>query len=134
VPREDADSFYFIALLNANDPAHQRIAQRSEKAGWKLVTTRWVLAEVADGLSAPTWRERVVTLFDRLERQADVVIHSGSDTLFARGLEIYRDRRDKAWSLTDCISFAVIRQEGLQEALTGDRHFAQAGFIALLAE
>ena len=45
---------------------------------------------------------------------------------------MYRSRNDKAWSLTDCISFVVMEQEGLTEALTGDHHFEQAGFTALL--
>jgi len=57
-----------------------------------------------------------------------------SDTrMFALGLALYAERRDKDWSLTDCISFVVMRQQGLTEALTGDRHFQQAGFKALLA-
>jgi predicted nucleic acid-binding protein len=47
---------------------------------------------------------------------------------------LYRQRADKHWSLTDCISFVVMEQEGLREALTGDRHFAQAGFAAVFAE
>jgi hypothetical protein len=45
---------------------------------------------------------------------------------------LYRQRADKDWSLTDCISFVVMRQRGLTEALTGDHHFEQAGFVALL--
>lgn len=39
---------------------------------------------------------------------------------------------DKDWSLTDCIFFVVMRQLGLTDALTADRHFQQAGFKALL--
>lgn len=38
------------------------------------------------------------------------------------------NRPDKNWSLTDCITFVIMREAGLQEALTGDRHFEQAGF------
>lgn len=47
-------------------------------------------------------------------------------------LHLYAARLDKGWSLTDCISFVVMQQHGIREALTGDRHFAQAGFVALL--
>ena len=43
------------------------------------------------------------------------------------------NRQDKDCSLTDCVSFVIMREAGLQEALTGDRHFEQAGFQALLA-
>ena len=60
------------------------------------------------------------------------VIHE-SDLLFDRGFTLYRQRADKNWSLTDCISFIVMGDEVLTEALTGDRHFEQAGFTALLA-
>ena len=47
-------------------------------------------------------------------------------------LQLYAQRLDKKWSLTDCISFAVMQRNSLTEALTGDHHFEQAGFVALL--
>jgi len=47
-------------------------------------------------------------------------------------VELYAERPDKGWSLTDCISFVVMRQQGITQALTGDHHFEQAGFTALL--
>ncbi len=53
--------------------------------------------------------------------------------MIQRGRELYRGRPDKEWSLTDCISFVVMRDEHLTEALTADRHFEQAGFKPLLA-
>lgn len=56
-----------------------------------------------------------------------------SRSLFDRGIELYNARDDKDWSLTDCISFVVMEEHGIKEALTGDRHFEQAGFRALLA-
>ncbi len=56
-----------------------------------------------------------------------------SDRLYRRGLDLYAQRADKGWSLTDCISFVVMAEEGLREALTGDRHFAQAGYVPLFA-
>ena len=55
-----------------------------------------------------------------------------SSELFQRGLLLYQERKDKEWQLTDCISFVVMKDEGVKEALTGDRHFDQAGFTALL--
>jgi predicted nucleic acid-binding protein len=45
---------------------------------------------------------------------------------------LYHLRPDKQWSLTDCISFLVMSEEGITEALTADHHFEQAGFVALL--
>jgi predicted nucleic acid-binding protein len=52
--------------------------------------------------------------------------------LLEDGVQFYRYRRDKNWPLTDCISFVVMEDEEIRVALTGDRHFEQAGFTALL--
>jgi len=42
--------------------------------------------------------------------------------------EIYESDNDKSYSLTDCISFTIMRQLNINNALTFDQHFAQAGF------
>lgn len=55
-----------------------------------------------------------------------------TDALFRRGLQLSNNRPEKEWSLTDCISFVVMKERRIKEALTGDHHFEQAGFVALL--
>ena len=55
-----------------------------------------------------------------------------SADLFDAGMTLHRDRPDKQWSLTDCISFIVMEHRQLDRALTPDHHFEQAGFKALL--
>lgn len=67
-----------------------------------------------------------------LRADPNATIAPPSQTLFDQGLEFYADRPDKGWTLTDCISFVVMQQHGISQALTGDRHFEQAGFQALL--
>ena len=52
--------------------------------------------------------------------------------LLRRGLDLYEARTDKEWGLVDCVSFIVMSDRGLTEALTSDEHFEQAGFVALL--
>ena len=126
-----ADTFYFLAVVNEQDAAHGK-ALRFEPSDVSLVTTSWVLTEVGDALSAPENREVFLKLLDVLHESPDASIIAASEELFERGVELYRQRPDKDWSLTDCISFVVMADEGLTEALTGDRHFEQAGFRALL--
>jgi hypothetical protein len=63
---------------------------------------------------------------------ADTTIVEARPVLFQRGLRLYDERPDKEWTLTDCISFVVMADEEIEEALTGDHHFEQAGFRALL--
>jgi len=72
-------------------------------------------------------------LMDGLRSDPKTYVAPARTTLFNDGLQLYTTRQDKDWSLTDCISFVVMGEYGLTEALTGDRHFQQAGFNALLA-
>jgi predicted nucleic acid-binding protein len=128
------DSLYFLALANPRDAYHERALQFARNWRGVIVTTRWVLAEVCDGLSGELNRHLAVHLVDQAATSRQFRVVLGSDELFERGLDLYRRRGDKDWSLTDCISFVVMQDEGLTESLTGDRHFEQAGFVALLTD
>jgi predicted nucleic acid-binding protein len=127
-----ADTFFFIALLDAGDEDHPRAVQFASQKNYAIVTTRWVLAETANSLSTSADRAQVGAFLRDLGCDPRVEIIADSDSLFHRGLELYSNRDDKSWSLTDCISFVVMEQHGLTEALTADHHFEQAGYRALL--
>jgi predicted nucleic acid-binding protein len=73
-----------------------------------------------------------VALEARLRSDSRFTVIPATAQLFDDGLELYRHRPDKDWSLTDCIPFMVMQQRGIVEAFTGDHHFEQAGFVALL--
>ena len=76
---------------------------------------------------------KVARFIESLRTDPLVRIIPPTRELFERGLALYADRSDKSWSLTDCISFVVMNDEGLSDVLTGDHHFEQAGFNLLLA-
>lgn len=126
------DSFAFLAMVNRRDEMHARAVEAFRSSRRALVTTAWVLTELADGLCLPQGRRVFLELEARLRADPRVTIVPPSLELYERGLQLYRDRPDKDWPLTDCISFEVMRERGIVEALTGDRHFGQAGFIVLL--
>jgi uncharacterized protein len=127
-----ADAFYFIALLNPADHHHAVAVAASEVLNEPLVTTRYVLVEVADALSAPASRRRVATFLRKIDADPQILVVPLDEDTFTRGLHLFEQRPEKAWSLTDCISFVVMTDRGLTDALTGDHHFEQAGFRALL--
>jgi len=83
-------------------------------------------------MSRAVERETCVALVEYLRGAPGIRIIPATEQLLWRGFELYRNRPDKAWSLTDCISFVVMADEGLTEALTGDRHFEQAGYRVLI--
>jgi hypothetical protein len=128
-----ADTFYFLAIINARDAAHEKAIEFSELREDVIVTTAWVLTELGDALCDSSRRRAFQRVVDGLKADSGTLIVPPSRSLFERGIELYNARDDKDWSLTDCISFIVMEEHGIEEALTGDRHFEQAGFRALLA-
>jgi uncharacterized protein len=127
-----ADASYYIALLNPRDQFHQAAYESSAPRQARLVTTHWVLMEVADALCAPSIRQHTLRFFRGTLADPNAAVVSEIVPWVERGLAIYGNRPDKSWSLTDCISFAVMEARGIREALTGDHHFEQAGFVRLL--
>jgi uncharacterized protein len=127
-----ADTFYYLALVSREDATHSRAVALSRQLTGRIVTTAWILTEVGDALSAPRQRHVFRVLFDSLSTDERVTIVPPTKQLFEQGIDLYDSRPDKEWSLTDCISFVVMQQMQLSEALTGDHHFEQAGFRALL--
>ncbi len=126
-----ADTFYFIALLSPDEKTH---AHAVEYAGLvdQLVTTEWILLELADGLCNTANRDRFPVIRTGLFANPFAEVVPFDTTLHERAIALYVQMTDKEWSLTDCVSFLVMRDRGLTEALTADRHFEQAGFVALL--
>lgn len=127
-----ADTFFFFAYLNAADSAHEAAAQYFDNFDGHLVTTEWVLTELADGMAGIGDRETFAQFHEALRSDPAVTVIPSSPEFFSKGLALYTNRKDKEWTLTDCISFVVMQSESLGEALTGDHHFKQAGFTALL--
>jgi predicted nucleic acid-binding protein len=123
-----ADAFFFIALLNRRDEYHGIVRDYALAFHGTMVTTQWILTEVADALAASSSRQSITSLVTELTDNPSVVLVDATSPLFQRGLALYHNRPDKHWSLTDCISFVVMADHGISTALTGDRHFAQAGF------
>jgi predicted nucleic acid-binding protein len=65
---------------------------------------------------------------------AEVEVIRLDERLFDRAFELYKSHTDKTWGLVDCISFVIMRERGITDALTYDRHFIQAGFRALMLD
>ena len=127
------DSFYYIALINPRDHHHQSARTIAPQlAGSRFWTTDLILTEVADALSDPRLRRHAANYLRTLEQSPDTTVIRLTSEFFARALSLYEQRHDKAWSLTDCLSFVVMQEHDLSEALTGDHHFTQAGYTPVL--
>ena len=127
-----ADAFYFVARLNRRDQYHERVLEFSRDFRARLLTSDWVLMEVADALAESECRARVREFILHLRRSAACEIVPASRELLDRALDLYSQHADKAWTLTDCVSFFIMRERNVTDALTGDKHSEQAGFTSLL--
>ena len=132
-----ADTFYWIALADFADAAHHRaLGLTANLASSRIVTTDEVLTEYLTFFSTapePLRREAAETVQDLMANSVIRVIPQSRESFLA-GLQLYRARPDKGYSLVDCISMQTMRREGLTEVLTNDRHFEQEGFRALFRD
>ncbi len=129
-----ADTVFWIALVVRADQYHGSARAWSQRVTGRVVTTDAVLTETANALARPDWRAHAVSLIDHLLGRADVEVVRTGPGLWERAWNLYRQRLDKGWELTDCVSFVVMDELGLADALTADEHFRQAGFRAVLFE
>jgi hypothetical protein len=130
------DTSAWIALINSGDTLATQAKQillRLNQQQMILVTTEFVLLEVADALCKTNLRQKTYAYINGIKQATDVIkIIPVEQSLLDRGWAIYHQYSDKDWGLTDCISFVLMRQEGITEAFTSDRHFEQAGFTKLM--
>lgn len=127
------DTTYLLALLIPRDALHSRASDWREKLRrHSTLTTEYVLLEVLDALARRDARQAGLSVWDSVGADPLVTVIHSSPELMKQGLDLYRQRSDQDWQLTDCISFVVMQQHRIRDALTYDHHFEQAGFRALL--
>jgi predicted nucleic acid-binding protein len=132
-----ADTGYWVALLNPKDELHQKARDISKQMdSLYIVTSEMVLAEVLNDFSkrGAFFRQAAIELIESLYNHTNVTVIQQSSSQFQEGLLLYKKRPDKEWSITDCVSFKIMEEYGITEALAYDKHFEQVGFIALLRD
>ena len=126
------DTLFVVALVNQRDQYHQRADELASCcAGSRFVVTDAVLLEIGNAL-ARNYKKQAIETIDHFLSAPDVELIRLTPQLFDDGYSLYKTHRDKEWGLVDCISFAVMRKNAIDEALTFDQHFVQAGFQALM--
>lgn len=130
-----ADTSYWIALLDPRDELHSKATAVTKELGAvRILTTEMVLVELLNSFRAggPAVRTAAAGAVEQLRRNPGMIVTPQTSEQFDSGLQRYQQAGDKEWGLTDCTSFQIMESEGIQSALTYDRHFVQAGYEALL--
>jgi uncharacterized protein len=132
-----ADTSFWIALSSKRDQHHSQahvwhatvVRTRS-----KVVTTEAVLWEWLNALADASTRAFAAEGYRRVHADTGIEVIPFEQELRGAAVDLYRNRLDKNWSLTDCLSFVVMQRRGITEALSTDRHFEQAGLKAVMLE
>lgn len=127
-------SFGLVCRANVDQHHHRAIAWhrfviRNRSA---IVTTEAVLLEWLNALSDVSTRRVAAESYLRVRADPRIEVLPLQTELMGSAIQLYRDRPDKNWSLTDCLSFLVMERRCLAEALTTDHDFEQAGLKAMM--
>jgi len=127
-----ADTSFFVAFLAPRDQFHAKALHWMSVLPARVLTTDWVLVELANYVAKTGIRLRAASFIRTIQADIRFDVVPSSAAAIEAGLAFYEQHQDKQWSLTDCISFEVMRHEQVTQALTADHHFEQAGFEILL--
>lgn len=129
------DTAALVALGNKQDDWHTQavgISRQLTLAGYRFVTTDAVLLEVGNTFSQARFKPLALRLIDTARRSPRWHSVPVDQSLLNDGLALFESISDKDWSLTDCISIVVSKQQQIDQIFTTDHHFTQAGLNILL--
>jgi predicted nucleic acid-binding protein len=134
VNRVFADTHFFVAIFDRSDRHHHEALTRQQGARL-IVTSEFVLLETLNAFAGAKQHLRVgiASFLSHLQERTGFEVVPCSSRAFKDALALYINRPDKGWSLTDCSSFLITEDLGITAALTGDKHFLQAGFQILFS-
>lgn len=124
------DTAFVIALVSDRDEFHERAVEYEHRP---VLTTDCVLLEVSNSLARNHKKESIIIIEKLLSTEETEIVRL-DENLFNKAFELYKTHADKIWGLVDCISFVVMKEHGITDALTCDKHFVQAGFRALMLD
>ena len=126
-----ADTSYWLALELNDDQNHETALTHwlsLVETTFAVVTTSYIFDETITYLNSRNHHEKAVEVGENLLLSPTIELVHIDENLFFEGWTMFQKYQDKRYSLTDCISFLVMKQKNLDIALTFDKHFSQAGF------
>ncbi len=128
------DTLFVVALVNHRDQHHHCASELADQyQAHALLTTSGVLLEIGNAL-ARNFKKQSIEIIEEFHSSKEVEIIHITPRLMNQAFELYRKYQDKEWGLVDCVSFVVMQHNNIDNALTFDQHFVQAGFKALMRE
>jgi uncharacterized protein len=130
------DTNGWLTLLNSDESRHVEadgVWRELIGRGSRVVLTDWIIAETGNGSARSREKRKYLEAVQATINHPRVELIVVDEQLLRRSLELFAQHHDRFWGLVDCASFIVMRDRGITEAFTSDRHFEQAGFTCLLS-
>jgi uncharacterized protein len=125
----DTSAWYDMVFPDA--PAHADIEKIMRTSGAKFVTSTYVLDELVSLLLTRKGYTIAAQAASHIRSAPEVRLEHPEAAEEARAWRLFLDRPDKGYTLTDCLSFVIMRRLSITEALATDDHFRQEGFTVL---
>jgi uncharacterized protein len=128
------DTGFLLALEISDDQHHLAATQcwrTLSKTSTRFVTTSFVFAETVTSFNSKRYHHKAVEVGNRLLNSSSVQLIQVEQELFREAWLFFQKHSDKTYSLTDCVSFMVMKRLKIQTALTFDHHFVQAKYLKL---
>lgn len=126
------DTSGLLCLHYQTEPLHTHACVAYKRATIRL-THSYIIAEYVALATARRFpRSSALAFVVDLLDNPDIETVWVDEPLHREAVELLMERQDKTYSLCDAVSFVLMRQRGITEALSTDRHFEQEGFIRLL--
>jgi uncharacterized protein len=127
------DTSGLLCYVHKSEPQHKQAVKILDSTSQTL-THSYVLAEfVALAIIRRFPRPATLTFVSDLLENPDIEVVWVDESLHREAVKLLLERQDKTYSLCDAVSFVLMRQRGIKQALTTDRHFDQEGFQRLLS-
>jgi predicted nucleic acid-binding protein len=131
VKRIFVDTSGWFAAASRKDHDHPAVEQYLKEGTRPLLTTDYVVDESATLFLCRLGHISAVRFLDSLQASPRIELIYLKRKSIEAAMRLFRERPDKGWSLTDCTSFVIMKEMGLDTALALDDHFRQAGFVTV---
>jgi predicted nucleic acid-binding protein len=125
------DTSGWFATVSRRDSDHGSARKFFEVNRFPFFTTDYVIDETVTLMQGRLGHAIAVRFLDSVQSSARVILYYLSKGEIEEGIQLFRNRPDKGWSLTDCTSFVLMKHRRIREAFAFDEHFQQAGFEML---
>ena len=128
------DTGVWYAMADKSDQYHKKATEYTKKlvtSNINFVTTNLVVHETLMLLSRKTSKAAAIKFLDMIYSQDNIEIIENEDSIEQKAYRIFKKYADQDFSITDCLSFVIMKENRIKKAFTFDKHFKIMKFTVI---